>query len=167
MCLPLKEIEAYLHYYAGRFQRKRFEHWELVNQAWIDIYDLEIPQYASAGVRWAMQRYIRQQYMQDHRGNTKSVIQSIDEEVVKNLFLSGLIAAPKDKRLQVAEDIEYAHCLLRNPNISLADRLLIDQRYFQDLWIKQIAKIHGCTKTNIIYKLNRIIKKLKYVAGAA
>lgn len=167
MCLPLNEIEAYLHYYAGRFQNDRFEHDELVNEAWIKIHELNIPQFASAGIRWAMQSYIKHEYMQDHRGKPKSVIQSIDEEIMQNLFLSGTISAPKDRRLQIAEDVEYAHSLLCNPNISLADRLLIDQRYIQGLWLSQIAKIHGCTKANISYKLRKIMDKLKFVAGAA
>lgn len=167
MCLPYKTVEPFLHYYAGRFQSDRFEHWELISEAWLAIHDLAIPRFASAGIRWGMINYVRRQYMQDHRGKPKSKIQSIDEEIVKNLFLSGIIVAPKDKRAQTKEDTEYIQCLLWYSRISLADRLLIHQRYFQGLQIKQIAKIHGYSKTTIINKLHKIIGRLKYVAGAA
>jgi hypothetical protein len=167
MCLPYEKIKGYLHYYAGRFQCRRFEKWELINEAWIRIYGLENPKWASAGIRWAMQSYMLQQRQQDHRGKVGSKIRSIDEELAEGLFCKGLLTAPKDTQLQVAEDVEYAHCLLRNPNVSLADKLLIDQRYFQGLEQGQIAKIHGCAKSNISYKLSRVLRNLKSLAGAA
>lgn len=167
MCLPLEEIERYLHHYAGRFQCKRFEHWELVNEAWIRIHGLTISQWASAGIRWAMQTYTNRQRMQDHRGKPSSRIRSIDEEIADGLFCKGLIEAPKDRRLQVDEDCEYAHHLLRSSRISLADKLLIDQRYFQGLKLRQIAKIHGCSYSNIGMRLSKIANTLRKLAGAA
>jgi len=114
-----------------------------------------------------MQSYMQRQLMQDHRRNTKSVIQSIDEEIGEGLFCKNILMASKDRRLQVDEDCEYTHSLLDNPNISLADKLLIDQRYFQDLTLNQISEIHGCTRNNIIYKLKKVVSTLRYIVGVA
>lgn len=164
MCLPYNTIEPFLHYYAGHFQSNRFEHWELVNHAWITIRDLENPAFASAGIRWAMQYYKDRQYRQDHRGKEKSVIQSIDEEVGEGLFCKDFLTAPTDNRV---EDCEHVCFLLHNTKLTPADKLLIDQRYFQSLTFKQIAKIYGCTHQNIGPKVNGIVNKLKDIAGVA
>lgn len=167
MCLPLNEIEAYLHYYAGRFQNNRFEHNELVNQAWIAINDLTIPEFASAGIRWAMQSYMDRQYRQDHRGKIGSVIQSIEDEIIEGVFLKDNFVGPKNKRNRDFENRDYVRYLLRNGNLSLSDRLLLDQRFYQEMRVRDIAKVHNCTVTNIHYRLRRIAGKLRKIGKVA
>jgi len=124
----------------------------LVNEAWLGIYNLDIPQYASTGIRWAMMNYIQKQWMQKHRRNRKSKIESlVDEEIV------GIIFGSPEFEIQD----EVANLLNK---LTLAEKLLIDQRYFQSLMIEDIAKIHNLTRQAIILKLQKILKKLKRAA---
>ena len=149
-----------MHYYAGRFQGRAFEHDELVNEAWIGIYNLKIPQFASQGIRWAMISYKDKQLRLRHRRNTKMTISTIDGEITGSLLGSALIDL-----FDCYRDVDTKDSINRLVNkLRLADRLLIDQRYFQGLTLQEIAKIHGCTKTNIGNKLERILSKLKQVA---
>jgi len=156
-----------LHYYAGRFQNTQFEHWELVSEAWIGIQDYTNPKFASAGIRWAMQKYIRETIGQNHRGCKKSIIQSIDEEIMDNLFCKDTLVAPVDKRTEDNENTNYVNCLLNDHRLSLADKLLLDQRYFQGLTLRQIGEIHEYTFEAIRQRLNRIIIALKKIAKVA
>ncbi len=164
MCLPLSEIEGYLHYYAYRFENRRFEHWELINEAWLKIHDLTEPKFSSAGIRWAIQHYIDEQYRQDYRGKPESKIQSIDTEVLEGLFFKDTLAAPENNTL---ENADFVDCLLHCSKLTLADKLFIDQRYFQNLKLKQLTQLYGCSFQNIYYKLNRIIDKLRKKAKVA
>ncbi len=161
MCIEYKEIERYLHYYAGRFQSKELEHDELVNEAWIGIYSLKIPQFASQGIRWAMKSYRDKQLRLRHRRNTKMTISTIDGEITGNLLSSALIDLFDCYRgIETKDSIDKIFKIL-----NLADRLLVDQRYYQGLTLQAIAAIHGCTKSNISFKLNRILDKLKKAAA--
>ncbi len=158
MCLPYDDIKRFLHYYAGKFQSKDFEHWELVNEAWIGIHGLTNPHYVSNGIRWAIQCYKAKMHRQKHKGKPKSFIQSIDEAVVDGLFLKDILVAPVHKK--EVDNRAYVGCLLRNPKLKLEDKLLIDQRYFQGLTMPQIGKIHGVTKQAISLKLQKVVRVL-------
>jgi DNA-directed RNA polymerase specialized sigma subunit len=158
MCLPYDKIVGYLYHYAGRFCSNRFEIDELVNEAWIAIYGLETIEFASQGIRWAMLSYKKRQYMQDHRGLRSSVIGSIDDGIIEGLIHKNILFAP-DKRKEI-EDRDCVKHLLRNAKLSMKDRLLIDQRYYQGLSMVEMAKIHNCTKQNIYFCLDKIKAKL-------
>ncbi len=168
MCLPYNEIEAYLHHYAGKFQNSEFEHWELVNEAWLGIYDLTIPQFASNGIRWAILRYKQKKYRRKYRGSGRAkgiTIQSIDEEITNNIFCKDTLMAPLSKKMKNIDDSDYVTHLLHNPKLSLANKLLIDQRYFQDLTLTQIGKIHGRTKEAIRIRLKKLNDILRAIAA--
>ncbi len=162
MCLPFADIEAYLHYYAGRFRNQRFEHWELVSEAWLGIYPLTIPKFASQGICWAMGNYKRYQYAKDHKGKKDVVIQSLDDANAEGLYIRDILEAAVSNRQQKADDAEYARSLLKK--LDMKDRLLIDERFFRGLTLQQIGKIHGCTKETIRLRVNKVIDKLRFRA---
>jgi len=109
--------------------------------------------------------YKKRQRMQDHRGNSRSLIASIDDEIMDGLFIRNILRAPN---IGTAFEDEDSVChILRNSNLSMSDRLLIDQRYFQGLSLVKMGKIHGCSRGNIGYKLTKILDRLRYISGAA
>ncbi len=167
MCLPYEEIKGYLHYYALRLRNNRFERWELVNEAWIKIYPLEIPAFASAGIRWAMITYKKLQYAQDHKGSSTIMVSSIDDEIADGLFSKNILITPKDRQKKNLEDTDYVNYLLRSPALSLSDKLLIDQRFFQGLTLRQIGRIYSVTYEAVRLRLEKILDKLKRISEAA
>ena len=136
----------------------------MINEAWIAIKDLTIPAFASAGIRWAMSSYKQKIYRQKHRGRKDSKITSIDNSICNGLFLKDILVAPIKGYVL---DTNSVPALLNNPRLKLEDRLLIDQRYIQNLTLRQMGKIHDVSHEMIRLRLNKLLTTLKYLARQA
>ena len=164
MCLEYDEIKAYLHYYAGKFQSKRFEHDELVNEAWMIVHKLNHIGFASQGIRWAMWSYISKEHAKAHKGNRKAVVCSIEKEYkFTELLIKDIITDPK-KYNQNIEDSDLVKVILNKSKLRMDEIILIDQLYFRGWTQKRIADLRGCTRQNINLKLERILDKITRVA---
>lgn len=163
MCLEYKQIEVYLHYYAGKFQSKYFEHDELINEAWMVVYKLDNIRFASQGIRWAMLHYIQIERAKAHKGNSKAVLCSIEKEMGIGILLKDIFAHPKNY-LQTTEDKDLISGILRNANLNMRDRILLDVLFYRGWTQVKIAKLRGCTRQAISLHLDRIIQKLTRVA---
>lgn len=162
MCLELKQIRGYLHHYAAKFQNNTLEHWELVNEAWIKVHSLNNIEFASQGIKWAMIQYRDKMYRQRKRRNLDASITSIDADALDTLCRKDLIF----DTLNCFKDIDNIDQLtVISRNLSLDERLLIDQRYYQELKLKEIAYIHGVKKQAIAMRLAKIIEKMKRIAA--
>lgn len=163
MCLKYDEIKAYLHYYAGRFQSKWFEHDELVNEAWMIVSKLEHIEWASAGIRWAMIAYMNKQKALRRKGNKSAVIGSIDNENINGSIIKEIIKCPKVPN-QTLEDSDFIEILLCKSNLRMDERILIDQIYFKGWNCGKIAKLRECTHQNVRQKLKKVLDKITKVA---
>lgn len=147
-----------MHYYAGIYQSKWFEHDELVNEAWIAVRNLDRIEFASQGIRWAMLTYIKKERAKAHKGSKKAVICSIDDVLLKII-----IKDPKNF-LQTIEDSDLVSGILIKSGLDMKDRILIDLLYFRGWTQKKIAELRGCTRQNINMRLDIILEKLNRVA---
>ena len=163
MCLDYDEIKAYLHYYAGRFQSRYFEHDELVNEAWVIVHKLEHIEFASQGIRWAMMTYMNKQKCLNHKRNKTAIISSIDNENINGSIIRDIIECPKVYN-QTLEDSEFIEGILDKAHLSMYDRILIDQIYFRGWALSKIAKLRGCTYEAVRQKLNKTLEKITKVA---
>ena len=162
MCIEYEEMKGFLHYYAQRFQNKYHEKWELINEAWLRIHNLNEPKYLSNGIRWAMHNYIKESIAQTKRGRQKAQIASIDEDI-NNIFChKDNIFDPLNNYTDVDNLDELEHL---GKKLTLSERLLLDQRYYQGMKLEEIGKMYGVTRQAILMKLQRILKKMKKQAA--
>lgn len=164
MCLEYNEIKAYLHYYAGKFQSKYFEHDELVNEAWMIVHRLDHIEFASQGIRWAMLSYIRKERGKVNKGSSKAFICSIEDKAgLYTNLIKDVIEDPKNFN-QSIEDSDFIVILLSKSGLRIDERILIDQIYFRGWTQRKVAQLRGCTPEAIRQKFNKILKKITRVA---
>lgn len=164
MRLEFDEIKAYLHYYAGRFQSKYFQHDELVNEAWMIVHKLEHIEWASAGIRWAMLLYINKQRALNHKGSTKAVIFSIEKETgLYNKLIKDIIEDPKNFN-QSIDDKDLVKSILDRAHLSMSERILIDQIYFRGWNCVKIAKLGDRTHQAVRRRLNKVLDRITKIA---
>lgn len=161
MCIEYEEMKGYLHHYARKYENKYHEKWELISEAWIAVHNLNEPKYLSNGIRWAMKSYRINSLNWRRRGNPRASIVSLDNEMNEMFCLKDCIFDPLNQYSVVdnADEIKYL-----GRNITLKNRLLLDQRYYQGLTLQEIGLIHSCTKSMIKWRLDRILEMLKQVA---
>ena len=161
--LAYEDIAGYLHYYANRFEDYQFEHWELVNEAWIVVHKLNHIKFASQGIRWAMITYKAKELRHRRFGCPKAKIVSLETPTVFGRMLQDMISDPKRYSTMV-DDIDVINGLADEAQLSLDQRLLLDQRYWKCMCLQEIAMTRRCTRENVRLLLNRILRKLQSAA---
>lgn len=161
--LPFDDIRKLLYYYALKFTDKRFETDELVNEAWIKIHTLTIPQFASNGIRWAMQTYKQLEYARDHHRHTGATVtpysQLSDESLLQH------VAVYHDTSYHDIDNKEFVDYILHNSNLSLSDLLIVDMRFRRHMTLREIAKHYGCSYEWIRQRIGNVIKKVRLRNG--
>lgn len=160
MC-EFKDMRGYLIYFGKRYESIYHERNELINEAWIAMHDIENPKYIANAVKWAMMNYMRQEKIRYRYFNQNAVFVSIDKQITEIFSLKDCIFDPLNDFEGVENSDQLKHISRR---LSLAERLLLDQRYYQELTLRNIAKIHGVTGERIRQRLDKIISKLKAAA---
>ncbi len=158
-----EKVRPFLHYYAGRFQNSRFDHWELINEARLRIckYGLPHPKYASAGIRWAMISYMKQQRSQDHRRNVGAVILSLDLAVDERSMKSFVIQ-PETSTNNIDDERKWLNLLIDGSGLlSLDDKQLINEHYFQGKSVSQMARERNVSPSAMSWRKRKILKILR------
>lgn len=159
-----EEVEGYLKYYAYRFDSNRFQADELINVAWMGIRNQTNPKYWSAGIRWAMQNYIKKELSRDSWGTSATiVVVSMDQEVDDGYAIKDLIGCVDNSQLLV-DDKEILLQLIHKCKLKVKHKTMLYQYYFLGMNQEEIGKLHGNTRQNVSTVLQRVLKKLKDVA---
>lgn len=157
--LVLKDIIGYLHYYAYRYENDRFEHWELINEAWMVVHRLNRIQFASQGIRWAMMSYKARENQYRRYGSSTATILPLETDAGINKLVREMIARPVELRYRV-DDADTISWLADNACLSLDERMMLDQRYWKHMGLKDIADTRGVTHQAINQRLGIITHKL-------
>jgi RNA polymerase sigma factor (sigma-70 family) len=148
MAVDFEDNEACFHFHAYRYQSKRFDHWELVNEGWARSRDKN-PDYASIGARNAIIDYIREELRQDKRGKVAE----------PPLHLTGdCISGRKDDR-DIIDAKDYIETL--TANLSDTERHLIEDKFYKGLTYRQIADKHNTSHQVIYGRMQRLLKRLR------
>ncbi len=157
--LELEDIIGYLHYYAFRYENNRFEHWELINEAWIMVHKLNHIEFASQGIRWAMMEYKRRENQHRRYGSSTARVLPLETDAGINKLVRELAAKP----IQLTPDIDNVDLiswLANNAKLSLDHRMLLDQKYWKHMTHMDIADTRGVTYQAVGQIFDRIIDKL-------
>ncbi len=160
--LYYEQIAAYLHYYANKYQKRGFEHWELVNEAWIRTRNLRNMKFASSGIRWAMLHYMKEQWAEKQHKD-KSIVSIEEESQFQGIFIKDIVIDSQNHNL-VVENLDLVEKLLRKDKLNVKEQILIDKLYFKDWPKNKIAKLIECTPGNITHMLRRISQKFNPIA---
>jgi RNA polymerase sigma factor (sigma-70 family) len=162
--IPLDDYIGYLHYYASRYKNKRFEHWELINEAWIKVHGLPHIEYMSQGIRWAMSIYKRIEYARDHHRNPDARV--IDFSTAtggneKDAAIKAMLIAVFDRHEQQIEDKDtISYLVYKAAKLPMKDRILIDMHYCRHMSYRSIAALYGCSYEWIRQRMLRILERL-------
>ncbi len=165
--IQFKDAVALLHYYAGKFNNNRFDHWELVNETWMRIYRIKIEDsnLLSIAIRRAMMTYIHIQLRHDHWWSPETKVCSIETPVTGAKVLRDFIPVPGDK---LYDDRDELYWLLNNTT-SLTDknRQLIEEHFLQEKSLPEIAKEWNCSRVGLGFMRRKILRLLKGKAKVA
>lgn len=157
--LELKDIIRYLHYYAFRFENNRFEHWELINEAWIVVHGLKHIEFASQGIRWAMISYRRRENQHRRHGSSTATVLPLETDAGINKLVIKMTAVPS-RHTPEMDNLDTIGWLANNAQLSTDERILLDQRFGRYMTLQDIADGRHCTHQNVLQKMNRVITKL-------
>lgn len=157
--LAFDDIVGYLHYYAFRFQSRNFEHWELINEAWMAVHRLNNIKFASQGIRWAMLVYKKKENQHRRYGSSSAVILPLETNMGINKLVMNMTAKPI-KSMSDMDNIDTISWLANNACLSLDERMVIDQRFGKGMTMESIACDRQCSHQNVYDLIERIIAKL-------
>ena len=153
-----KDVEKLMHYWAGNFQDRRFEHWELINAVWlrgrvqnVDKDDISIT------IKRDMIDYMRRVSKQRRTKNGKFYRQEYnftDQDQTLKAF------PPQIKDNGLWETKEYFNDLTKD--FTREDRLIIILRYVAGLTFPEIGKAIGqaIDEQNILYRHKKLLEKI-------
>ena len=152
--LSYEQIAGYLHYYASKYQSNEFQHWELVNEAWIRNQDLRRMDFASSAIRWSMLHYMKKQRSVNHLGK-----KSTDGETqFPGIFIKDIVLAPKDDKKM--ENLDSLKGILAKVSLTYEEKDMVEKYYFKNWSQTKLAKSRHCTPANICLKLGKIISRM-------
>ena len=157
--LKFEDIVGYLHHYAFRYENATFEHWELINEAWIVVHKLNHIQFASQGIRWAMMSYKAKENQRRRYGSSTARILPISTDAGINKLVKEMIAKPSNYEHRT-DTIDTISWLADNACLSMSERILIDQRFGRQMTQSAIARVRNCTRQNISQRIKITIYKL-------
>lgn len=157
--IALNDIIRYLHYYAFRFQNERFEHWELINEAWIVVHKLNRIEFASQGIRWAMMSYKQKENQYRRHGSSTAKVLPLETDAGINKLVRDMVAKPSNYTPDI-DNIDMIGWLANNARLSIDERVLLDQRFGRHMTLQDIAAGRHCTHQNVNQLLSKIINKL-------
>lgn len=160
--LEYEDIKGYLHYYAFRFQNNDFEHWELVNEAWIVVHKLNKIEFASQGIRWAMLTYRAVQTQHRRYGSSTATVLPLETDAGLNMLVGDMLAKPNRyvPSTDTIDNVDTISWLADNARLSLDARILLDQRFGRCMTFDEIAEGRNCTRENIRLLVKKIITRL-------
>ncbi len=168
MMLSYGQLAGGLHYHAYRFESRWFEHWELVNEAWIAVHEMDEIKLARVAIPWRMLDYMRAENKFKNRGRYRSTKQtmrvvSLYTPITENLMLKDMIARPK-KYNAIVDNQDTIDWLADNGRLSIDERIMLDMRFYKCMLHIEIARALHCTESRISQRLSIIIKKLQAAA---
>lgn len=128
MLYTYQQLAPFLHRWAFHFQNRKYDHWELVNSAWLSrrVQKLKNLLFASASIKYAMIEYMRSE--EKSRVHTKQRPQfiSLPDDI-------GLLKVTNNREINdyKVETVDFFDWLTRG--FSKTDRLIIKRLYI-DGW---------------------------------
>lgn len=168
MTLTYTELAGGLHYHAHKYESRWFEHWELVNEAWIAVHEMKHIKLARMAIPWRMLDYMRTENKFKNRGrycSTKHTMKvvSLYTPIYENLMIKDVIARPK-KYNDIVDNQDTINWLADNGRLSIHERLMLDMRFHKGMTQKEVGIELHCTESRISQRLTIIMLKLQAAA---
>ena len=163
MTLAYEQIQGILHHEAELHAGHSFEHWELINEAWLVVQGLSTTYWAKNSVSWAMLNYITAQSQLAKRGNPNANIVSLsapeEGEEPEESFLLSIMDGGVNPTLSSIERKDFVKFLWDNTTLDEQD--LIQQRFYEGLSVRQIAQKFQITPECVYQRIERVFTRIK------
>lgn len=168
--IPYENISARLHKCAHRYQCNFFEHWELVNEAWIAVHQMSNIKLVMLAIPYRMIDYMRREtqyrFRRNHnKGGGKRIgfISLYHPVGIEGMTIKDVIENPKCYNGDT-DNIDTINWLMCHSGLSMRDRLILDMRFHKGMTCKEIGAAVGIDK-NFVSQQFRLIK-LKMTTAA-
>lgn len=151
-----KDVEKLMHFWAGKFQDKRFEHWELINAVWLRGRVQKVDKdNISITIKRDMIDYMRRVSKQRMTKNGK-------------FYRHEYTFTDRDQKLKAYPPKTFDNCDWQTreyfnnltKGFNREERLIIILRYIAGLSMAEIGKSIGCREPNISLIHKRLLKEI-------
>ena len=168
--LAYEDIAAGLHYHAHRFESRWFEHWELVNEAWIAVHGMKEIKLARMAIPWRMLDYMRangnlRRVWRKGRVNDSVRLRcvSLHYEICTDLMLKDVLASPK-RYNNVVDNQDTIDWLTDNCMLNVDERIMLDMRFYRSMLHTEIGRDLHMTPSRVCQRMKIIMLKLQAAA---
>lgn len=167
--LAYEDIAGRLHNCAHRYENFMFEHWELVNEAWIAVHRMKSVKLAMIAIPWRMIDYMRNENCfrlnrnRNRRdvGKTQIRLTSLHQPInYEGRMLKDVLESKKNFMHDV-ETRDTIDVIASHTYLTLDERMLLDQRFHKRMSWRDIAKTRSCKMGRIYYIRGCIIRMLQ------
>jgi len=177
--ITFEQVEPALHKWAGILENNRFEHWELINSAWLYGKVRLLPsskiKYASARIRYDMIDYMRNELKSRRRRQRETRGIKYKHLPYMNNFSDMECFFDNGKRMNMDDDAFEINCeklkgleekdffdyIINSMYMTKIEKIIIKLCYLEDFTQKEIGKVCGCSESRISQLHKRIMERLK------
>ena len=176
MALTFEQIELSFHKWAHFFENKYFEHWELINSAWLDGKVRFLPQskikYASYRIKCDMKDYMRRislsrrKQVRLSKGKTfPSMINFSDLASIPYLENDG--AHPlkfedilRTKNIDIGSN-DFVHFVTNHSSLSRQEKLIMILMYIEGFTQREAGEVCGVVESRVNQVHTNIMARLR------
>lgn len=173
--LTFEQVLPHMHKWAAYFRNRRFDHWELINSAWLHGRVRFLPQskikFASMRIKGDMIDYMRKETkhrkrkLKQKNGQPFAKIRNFtsifgDEEDVAGLFSHAL--STKNNQFNI-EQKDFVEFVTNTFFMTREEKLIVKLYYLEGFTQEMVAKVCGLHATRISQIMTNLTRRLRTV----
>ena len=177
--IKFEQVEPAFHKWAGIFENNQFEHWELINSAWLEGKVRFLPhskiKFASARIKYDMIDYMRRRDGCRRRKSRETIGKKykhlpymINFSDVKSFYRSEIgsenssfESLQENPQMDILEQKELVDFIINSIFMTRTEKLIMKLYYIDGLLQEEIGKVCGYEESRISQIRRGVIERLK------